>query len=309
MRNLIHAEIYRYKRNHFFWFMLCAAFLAGAFYGLTVIDIAFDDMFVVPLFVILAFFISLSIGREYGDGIIRNKIISGKTKTVIFVSKLAIGISVSVIMTTAFLLPCAAITAAGVRSGIPASILMWTVLGFFLLNIAWTVMFTFVSMLISSGEIAGILNFILIIAIMFGAYQLESMIGQPEYIEMEECIDVPMTPEEVKQVQNKTFEGSYFYNADENGIVTYYKTVVADQSMYPNPHYVQEPFRTILQGIDSMLPYGQINEYVSCLTDYMYRDAPEVIYPRLKVFPLYSLFLIVILSGTGLLLFRKKDLK
>lgn len=309
MRNLIRAEVYRYKNNRFFWFMLCAAFLSGAFYGLTVIGSAFDDMFVVPLFVILAFFISLSIGREYSDGTIRNKVISGKTKTVILVSKLVISISVSVIMTTAFLLPCIAITAADVLSKIPASVLLWTLLGFFLLNIAWAVMFTVVSTLICSWEIAGILNFILIIAIMFGSYQLEFMIGQSDFIEREECINVPMTPEEVKQVQDGTFEGSYSWDDDENGVITYYKMVVTDQSTYPNPHYVPEPFKTILQSIDSMLPHGQINEYVSCLTDYMYRDTPEDIYPRIKVFPLYSLFLITILSGTGLLLFRKKILK
>lgn len=310
MRNLIRAEIYRYRRSRLFWCMLCAAFLSGAFYGLTVITGGFDDMFIVPLFVIMAFCISLSIGREYSDGTIRNKIIAGKTKTVIFVSKLAISISLSVLMTTVFLIPFAAVTASGVLLQIPASVLLWTALGFYLLNIVWAVMFTFVSMLISSWEIAGILNFILMIAVMFASYQLEFRIGQPEFIENEECVNVPMTPEEVRQVQEETFEGSYSWDEDENGVITYYKSVVTKQSSTPNPYYVPEPFKTVLQSVDSMLPHGQINEYVSCLADYMYRyDVPADSYPRIKVFPLYSLFLIAALSGIGLFLFRKKDLK
>lgn len=315
MRNLIRAEIYRYKNNWFFWFTLCAALLAGAFYGFVSRDGVFDDMFVVTLFVILAVFISLSIGREYGDGTIRNKVIAGKTKKGIFLSKLVTSISVSVIMTTTFLVPCAAMISAEALSNIPADILLWTVFGFFLLNISWAVLFTFVSMLISSREIAGILNFVLIIAIMFGSYQLESMIGQPEFIETEECSYVPMAPEEVKQIHDGTWEGSYSWDTDENGVATYYKMVVTDKSQKPNPHYVAEPYDTILQSVDSMLPHGQINEYVSCLTDYAFLteyaavDAAELVHPRIQTFPVYSLFLITVVSGMGLLLFRKKDLK
>ena len=49
MRNLLSAEIYRYKHSRLFWLLLCAAVLSGAFYGITAFDGCFDDMFVVGL--------------------------------------------------------------------------------------------------------------------------------------------------------------------------------------------------------------------------------------------------------------------
>lgn len=309
MRNLLSAEIYRCKHNRLFWIMLCAAALSGVVYGISAFGGSFDDMFIVPLFVILAVFISLSVGREYTDGTIRNKIIAGKKKTVIFLSKLIVSIVVSVIMVIVFLIPCIAILSTNVLSKIPAPILLWTLLGFFLLNISWAVIFTFVSSSISSKEIGGIINFILIIAIMFASYQLEFAIGQPEFILNEEASNEPMSQDEVKQVQNGTFEGSYATEIDENGIVTYYKIVMTNNGKQPNPDFVEEPFSNILQSLDSMLPHGQINEYVTCLTEHAQGYNTIEGYFRIKTFPLYSLFLISILSGTGMILFRKKEIK
>ena len=309
MRNLLSAEIYRYKHSRLFWLLLCAAVLSGAFYGTTAFDGCFDDMFVVPLFVILAVFISLTVGREYADGTMRNKIIVGKKKTTIFLSKLFVNIIASVMMTMAFLIPCIAILSVNVLSKVPASILWWTVLGFLLLNISWAVIFTFVSFMISSREIGAIINFILIIAIMFASYQLEFAIGQPEFIVSEEGSAVLLSQEEVEQVINGTFSGNYDKEIDENGTVTYYKYVITDIVKSPNPKFIKEPFKCILQSLDSALPHGQVNEYVSCLTAHAQDYGTTEYTSRIKTFPLYSLCLIYVLSGTGMILFKKKEVK
>lgn len=179
--------------------------------------------------------------------------------------------------------------------------------------------FTVVSTLICSREFAGIINLILLIVIMFGSYQLEHIAGQSEFIIMETYENVPMTPDEVTQIHDGTFQGSYSTGVDENGIVCYYKDILAEEARQPNPNYIAEPFRSILAHIDNTLPYGQINLYVSCLTDYMYTDdidsadIPDTCwkddYSVIRSYPLYSLALIAILSGIGWLVFRKKDLK
>lgn len=309
MRNLLSAEFYRYKHSRLFWLLMCASVLSGIVYGITAFDGCFDDMFVVPLFAILAIFISLTVGREYADGTIRNKIIAGEKKASIFLSKLVVNVIVSVMMVSAFLIPCIAILFVNVLSKIPSSILLWTLLGFLLLNISWAVIFTFVSSLISSREIGAIINFILIIAIMFASYQLEFAIGQPEFLYTEESTAVPMSQEEVEKVRNNTFVGSYGVEDNEDGTVTYYKYVITDTEKSPNPKFIGEPYNGILQGLDSMLPHGQINEYVACLTAHA-QDYDGLEYnSRIKTFPLYSLFLICVLSGTGMLLFKKKEVK
>lgn len=311
MLNLLHSEIYRLRHDCIFYILLCAAVLSGVVYGITASEGSFDDMFVVPLFAISAVYISLSVGREYADGTLRNKIIVGKKKTDIFAVKLIVNITVSVIDVTAFLIPCTAILSVNVLSKIPNSVLLWTLLGFLLLNISWAVIFTFVSLLISSREIAAILNFVLIIAIMFASYQLEFAIGQPEFILNEEMSNQPMSEEEVKQIQNGTFAGSYTTEIDDNGVVTYYKTVITEESKQANPAFVREPFRSIMRGIDSLLPHGQVNEYVYQLTVYAYEPDYDSVEDnrRIKAFPLYSLVLIAFLSVTGMLLFRKKEIR
>lgn len=318
MRKILSAEIYRCRCSILFWLMLFASVISGAFYGFISRSGSFDDMFVVPLFVIIAIFISVNMGTEYSDKTVRNKIITGHTKTAILLSKLVLGVGTGVLFCAAFLIPCAVVLSASVLSKMPASVLFWTAIGFVLLTVVWAVLFTVVSTLISAKGLGGIVNFALIIAIMFLSYQLEFLAGQPEFIYRTEASSVQMTPEEVAQVQEGTFEGSYGNKIDDNGQVTYYKDVITNTEQTPNPNYIKEPFRSLLTPLDSMLPHGQINEYVSRLTECAYLNRqtggiPENIrtdgYPRLKAFPLYSCFDILLLSGIGLILFRKKEIR
>ena len=317
MHKCLSAEFYRCRRSLLFWLMLFASVLSGVFYGIVSMSGSFDDMFVVPLFVIIAVFISLNMGREYADNTIRNKIITGATKTTILLSKLVLGVGIGILFCVAFLIPCAVVLSADVFAKIPVSVLFWTAIGFVLLTVVWAVLFTVVSMLISAKGLGGIINFVLIIAVMFLSYQLEFIIGQPEFITNMETSQELMTPEEVKQIQEGTYKGSYS-TTSTNGQVTYYKYVFTDAEKTPNPKYIKQPFRGILTHLDSMLPHGQINEYVSRLTECTYLHLqmggiPENIrndaYPRLKTFPLYSCLDILLLSGVGLILFRKKEIR
>ena len=318
MRKLLFAEIYRCRHTRLFWLALLASVLAGVFFGVISMGGFFEDVFAMPLFVVLAAYISLNMGSEYTDNTIRNKIISGTTKTTIMLSKLVFGVGIGVLFCAAFLVPCAIILSMiGVLSKIPASVLFVTLIGFILLSVVWALLFTVISMLVSARGLGGIMNFVMIIAVMLLAYELESILRQPEFISSTEFSQVQMTPEEVKQIQEGTYTESYSLATDENGQVTYYKSIFTNTEQKPNPKYVKQPFRGILTHLDSMLPNGQVNEYESCLTSYYaYQQegvAPETDpfdkYPRLKTFPLYSCLDILLLSGAGLIIFRKKEIR
>ncbi len=312
MRKLLSAEIYRCRHSLLFWLTLLASLLSGVFYGIVSMGGYFEDIFVVPLFVISAAFISLNTGREYMDNTIRNKIIKGAPKTTIMLSKLVLGVGIGVLSCAAFLAPCAIILSFDVLSKIPAPVLFWALTGFVLLSVVWAVLFTVISMLISAKGVGSIINFALIFAILLLSYQLESILRQPEFITTTEGSIIQMTPEEVKQIQEGTYTGSYSTAIDDNGQVTYYKSVITNTEQKPNPKYVKGPIRSILTHLDSMLPNGQMNEYVSCLYQHAV-VAPEAEpfdkYPRLKTFPLYSCLDILLLSGIGLILFRKKEIR
>lgn len=317
MRNLIRAEFYRYRVNRLSPLLIAAAFLCGMVYGLDVIvNDYFEDIFIVPLFILQAVFLSIEVGQEYGDGTIRSKIIAGYTRAEIYGSKLIASIFASLAVTTVYLIPVAVISAIvlwGTLSQIPILIIL---LGFYLLNFVWAALFCTVSLLISKREVSSLVNIALIIIIFLGAYQFESMLGQPETYTEAEYVSVEMTAEEVSQLKDGTFTGSYSILTEDDGTVTYYKEVLegSDEAV-KNPRYIGEPLRTVLTAADAVFPTGQINHYVDYLSGVSYSaeldldvddDVEE--YGSFYTYPLYSLAAIVIISVAGLLIFRKKDL-
>ena len=108
MLNLLTAELHRVRRDPVCWLLLAASSLCGLFFCFECVGPLswhFDDIFILPFYVVPAIFISLSIGREYSDGTLRNKIIVGKSKSLIFLSKVVFGIGISLSLTVAFLIP------------------------------------------------------------------------------------------------------------------------------------------------------------------------------------------------------------
>lgn len=309
MLNVMRAEFFRYKKSALFWFTIIAALLIGIVYGLSVVTSeVFDDIFIIPLFVLLATFFSLMIGREYADGTIRNKVIAGKTKATIYAAQIALSFLMSAIIICAFFVPFSIISASTMASNIPLTIIGFVSIGFLVVNFVWAILFTVVSMLITSREIASIVNLALVITIMLGAYQIDHSLGQQQFMRsMSSESSVQMSPDEVKQVIEETYEGSYYSNGNENGQLTYFKIVESEEE-FLNPKYIDEPIRTILQKTEYLLPYGQVNAYVSTLTSYMYSYGEDVDVVPFHLFPLYSLCMLVLLIVSGFVVFRKKDL-
>lgn len=310
MRNLIRAEIYQYKHDRLFLSMLFASFSAGIFFGLESKYYGyFDDVYIMPLFFIFAVFISMNIGRKYRDGTIRNKIITGKTKLTIFSLRLLINVVINVIMTGLFLFSTALLTYKRLVCRVPFPVIKWLLIGFFLVNVLWSVIFTFVSSIITLKEVAGIVNCILIIAIMCASYQLTSMFKQPEYLEYPHFSKVPMNSEDMISSEKEELNVSCIGYENEESIDTYNKMGLSvTYEKAENPKYIAEPFKSMLKIICHALPSGQINEYICCISQYIYNDITEP-YWKIKKYPLYSLFLITVLSAAGMLIFRKKDLK
>ena len=319
MINLIRGELYRYRHKKFFWITLAASLLSGIVFGVSVTGFStgrytdrgnFDDMFLVPAAVILCIFISLTIGREYSDGVIRNKLIQGKSRLQIYGSKLLVSIGVSLVLSMLFLIGFSIVSVKQTLPYLNGGILLRAGLAFLLMHGVWATLFTIISIVIPHKEIGSILNIALIIAVMFGCYQLEFVLGQPEFIQDTSVETIEMTPEEVAQVNAGTFEGSYAWDEDDNGVLTYYKTVENHGEKSPNPRYVSGGLRTAIELIDNTLPHGQINQYVAYLQSCLYSDDPALIETNdIPWFPLYSLGFMVVLAGSGTLAFRKKEFK
>jgi len=115
---------------------------------------------------------------------------------------------------------------------------------------------------------------------MVGSTQISFMLAQPEVTTIEH------------------------YDANENLI---------DTEEHENPAYIGGAARIILQTLDNVLPYGQLDTYLSYMMIYSHSPNPQAVAADyqdvLYSYPLFSLLLIVVLSGVGLLVFRKRDFK
>ena len=154
------------------------------------------------------------------------------------------------------------------------------IIGYYLLNISFAVIFTVVSCLIPSRAIGVVVCMLLFVAMMVGSTQISFMLAQPEVTTIEH------------------------YDANENLI---------DTEEHENPAYIGGAARIILQTLDNALPYGQLDTYLSYMMIYSHSPNPQAVAAGyqgvLYSYPIYSLLLIAALLGVGLLVFRKRDFK
>lgn len=95
MYKLLKANFFKLRKSMIFWlFIFLSAgipvishFLKFSNSSISPLDIAVTE-YVIFLGIFIAFFVSLFVGREYSDGIIRNKIVNGHKRTSIYFSNL-----------------------------------------------------------------------------------------------------------------------------------------------------------------------------------------------------------------------------
>lgn len=175
MMNLVRAELHRYRRSMLFWGAVLASFFVGIWSGHVSATISyggdfrgsFEAIYYIPLFVVLGIFTAFTIGREYSDGVIRNKVIIGNTRSEIFLSKLLVSFLVSAIFSTVFLAAYLIQTGSVMAGYLPFSIVAKAILSLYLVSGVWAVLFSTISLLISRQEVSVLVNLALVLAVFF----------------------------------------------------------------------------------------------------------------------------------------------
>ncbi len=243
MNRLLCANFARLKKDRVFW--LGMLFMAG--YGAFIMvgnymdslrygeKFYIDDAFfsyAIIVGITSAVFCCLFLGTEYSEGTIRNKLMVGHTRGRIYLANLIVCTAAGLLMTLAFL-----ITAAGI--GIPLFGLFHTkpetvlaiLAGTLLMVIAFTSVFTFLSMMIQNKAIAAITVVMTVFILLFTAIYLSSALNSPEM-----------------------YEG-YSYTDDDGNVV--------EQEAQPNPAYVSGTKRQVYEALMDILPTGQSLQYSS----------------------------------------------
>ena len=280
---LLSTNFFRIRRDLLFWLALCVCLVGGIAFGMGFRGApAFDDFYAFPFFVALCAFLSLFLGREYGDGTLRNKLTAGYRRGQIYLAYLLASLTVGLLFLAAFLLPFVVMNAAALAP-LGAKVLGPALVGMVLLCAALVALFTAISCCVSLWVVGALANLGLWFFLMFGAYQIEFALGQPAYV-----------TEYYTDAQGREYEGE----------------------TTPNPHYLGGTLRVVAEGVDACLPNGQMNHLVSYLTTCLSLQEngldPEAaeLYEEVHFRdPLCALAVTAGVTAVGLAVFRKKDLK
>lgn len=280
MSNLLRAGLSRYLKNPLTALVAVASLVIGLLGGRNAVY-TIDDVYLIALFIAFATFISLFVGREHGEGGFRNKAIKGFTKGQIFCSEWLLHTAFCLVMLLLFLIGFAPL-AHEVLSPVPARELFLIALCFVCMTVAVVTLLCVLSMLLSSRAVSAILSVLLVVGLLFASYTIDSALQRPRYY--------------------------YAEHYDEND------ELILVEKM-ESPLYIDGVARTLLTHLNYALPLGQAQPLVSSIGVWNYDgDAYVFNYERehldkIKLFPLYSLAMIVLSGGVGYVIFRRRDLR
>lgn len=294
MYKLLRACFIRYMKNNITRICLLLSVVLGIYAGHTSVQtqpgtntlyfLVGDAYFLIILLADLIL-TTLMIGREFSDHTIRNKIITGYTKSQIFLSELLTIIGVTVITYLLMILPFGIMTL-NFWTKLPTMgvIRIWILL--LLVYLAMISLVTAICFVVSNRTASAIIAILLAFGLYLTDYEIRYALNQPEILHYE----------------------SRQY--DDDGNETYQKK---DE---PNPQYVSGTKRVILSAINYCNPMAAIDNCVrftfyvnDTLAEETALQMQETDYPEMNRYFCSLCGLILIVSIGGLMIFRCKDLK
>jgi len=240
MSKLLYANFMRLKRDKSFWIEMAFMFAMGIFFPI----IRYTDMkqtgainnidkgfFGCALFIgiIMAVFCSLFIGTEYSDGTMRNKIVVGHKRASIYLVNFITSAIVSTAMSVMFFLPylCIGVPLLGFFE-MDIKLILLFLLAVLVLAVAFSSIFTLISMLNHNKAISAISCILLAFLLLFVGVQINKMLSEP-----------------------KTNMG---LTMSENG---------QEYKELPNPKYLEDKERNVVQFFYDFVPGGQAIQCIS----------------------------------------------
>ena len=313
MTKLLRACIRRYTHNTIFWIAAVLTIGLGISIAHSTRMTYYDDALVIAQMLIHAVMISWVVGKEFKEGIFRNKVIVGHSKGSIYLSELISGVGIAFVLY--FL--CAVIFVAFNFYEVPllpASLIVKIFVDYVLLNMCLAAIFVTISCLFSQQAIIAIVNIALVLVMTTASQRLYAQLSQPQYLERYETINSEWI--------------------DENGNIRYKEVKVEGSEYYvDNPTYVGGVKRDIYDTVYKLSPYGHIIEFVYFNMDWhgyeYFLNNPvdgmtgeetweliigdnEITDETIETFSshlMYSAILLIATSAVGYIGFRKKEFK
>lgn len=224
--------------------------------------------------VVIAVVVSLFLGREYGDLVIRNKLVVGHTRADIYLSNLIVSTTGGIILQTSYLV--SAYTLSRIFFG-PFNIPNTEIIKMQLLGVcvtaAYSAIFTLIAMLIQSKSAASVTAMITAIMLfLFGMTVYQKLAAEKftNYSELPENALIDVTEDDDSDEEEEYYE--------ERGL--------------------SGTKRKVYEFLDDFLPSAQADQISECVV-------PE----HWGRFVMYDCMIILLTTITGVFIFRRKDLK
>ncbi len=222
------------------------------------------------LIFVAAAFVGIFIGTEYSDGTIRNKLMIGHKRIEIYLTNFMVCVAADILMLLVFIL-----VTLGVGQ-IIFGVSILTVHQIIILTLsqlltmaAFSAILVLLAMLIQSKAGGSVTILILTVILLMAAITISSKLSQPEYYQ----------DYSASAIDEETGE------------------MVLEPETVKNPHYISGAKRKVYEFLNDALPVNQF--YQTTLNNTEHVDSMTV----------YSVIIIILANGAGIILFRKKDLK
>ena len=190
MLKLLRAGFFRLKKDSIFWLFLfltigAALFtLANSYFGTSEVTIdSLVNRYIMYAGLLIAIFVSIFVGKEYSEGIIRNKIIVGHSRISIYISKLIICITATLLCEFVYIIIVLLI---GIplfgTLQMPMAQFWMSILNTVLIIIAFCSIYHFIAMICKEITVSTTISIVLFIAMFIAQSSFGLTASRDEYI-------------------------------------------------------------------------------------------------------------------------------
>ena len=286
MNKLLRANFFRLIKNKIFWGIIVITLgITSVLLFNTIINNqgetkeSIDRLLVMYMYFIgiaMAIFTSLFVGTEYSDGVLRNKIVIGHSRKHIYLADLITSIIVGLCIQLIYMLIVAVI-------GIPIfgtlqmtiEKFLFVIIDIVFIIITYASIFTCITLLCSDITVSTVSCMILVLMMFIASMALSSTANAMKYRET--------------------------YIQTENGEIEVHQKL--------NPDYPGDLKKNVAKTILYCLPTGQTSQIISQISKKPFQITNYMSDDELKTVFLYSVGVLIVITGVGMYCFKRKDLK